>query len=746
MAEDLGGLAFTLTLNDEGFASQLAEDTDKVQVSGEKIADTNENVADTSNKAGSAFGNMAGQFVVGQAIFTAGQKALDLVKTSIGDAIQATKDWQQQQQGLQAVLKSTNDASGLSAEEVMKLAENIQATTPISREAALTGDNMLLTFRQIGSDVFPAASQAVADMATRLNGGLIPSAQQMSQQALMLGKAINDPTQGLTLLRREGVTFTEQQKEQIKTMQANGNIMGAQKLMLAELSAEFGGSAAANVKTFDGQIAMLKNRFNDLVGGAIVKLLDVLKQFAEFLFQHKELLAAVAGVIAALVILIGIALVHAIWLAVAAMLTGLAPALLLIIPIAAAIGFIAYEIISHWNQLKLWFSDFVSWLNARIEDVKTLFEGFTTGLGMLRDTLVDWGNNVLQVIEDIGKVIAFTMIGIAAIIFLPVTIGLVMWHFFHAQITGIFTALLGFIKNVMIVVAAIILLPLVPIVLAWRAWHQQIIQIFEDTVSAIKAVWDDIVGFFDEIIGAMLAVFNSIKNVIIDIFLFEWKGMTRIWSALEPYFADIINGVKAIFGTIIGFIVGVWQKAWDGMTSLWSSLTSFFGGIIKDVGKAVTDGVKNFGTLLFDAGKSLIEGLVNGIKSAAGAATDAVKNVGSGILNAAKSVLKVFSPSKAFAEIGQNVTLGLAQGIQGTTSTAVNATRSVANAVLGTGKNALSSPMGGQSGIGLGNIHYHIDSVNLTTKEATDEFFSIGNRNSQLELMGGSPLAGTTKV
>jgi phage-related protein len=50
-----------------------------------------------------------------------------------------------------------------------------------------------------------------------------------------------------------------------------------------------------------------------------------------------------------------------------------------------------------------------------------------------------------------------------------------------------------------------------------------------------------------------------------------------------------------------------------------------------------------------------------------------------------------------------------------------------------------------KSGSAMGNT-YNIQNVLLSTADAVDEFFSIGNRNTALELNGGSPLAGTSGV
>lgn len=99
---------------------------------------------------------------------------------------------------------------------------------------------MLLTFTNIGKDVFPDATSTMLDMATAMNGGLTPSAEQLKGTSIQLGKALNDPISGISALSKVGVTFTEQQKKQIEAMVQAGDAAGAQKLILAELGREFG--------------------------------------------------------------------------------------------------------------------------------------------------------------------------------------------------------------------------------------------------------------------------------------------------------------------------------------------------------------------------------------------------------------------------------------------------------------------------------------------------------------------------
>ena len=74
-------------------------------------------------------------------------------------------------------------------------------------------------------------------------------------------------------MQRIGVTFTEQQKEQIRTMQKSGDILGAQKIILRELESQVGGTAEASADA----TAKIGNAFKELqesVGNAILPIVE----------------------------------------------------------------------------------------------------------------------------------------------------------------------------------------------------------------------------------------------------------------------------------------------------------------------------------------------------------------------------------------------------------------------------------------------------------------------------------------
>src|SRR5512139_254905 len=159
-------------------------------------------------------------------------------------------------------------------DEILNLADSFSKVTPYEDDMILKGENMLLTFTNIGKDVFPMATQTMLDMRTALG-------QDLNSSAMQLGKALNDPVQGITALRRVGVNFTDAQEAMIKKMVESGDVMGAQKLILQELQVEFGGSAKAAGETFAGKMEILKNNIGNVKEAIGTAFLPVLSQLAD---------------------------------------------------------------------------------------------------------------------------------------------------------------------------------------------------------------------------------------------------------------------------------------------------------------------------------------------------------------------------------------------------------------------------------------------------------------------------------
>lgn len=172
---------------------------------------------------------------------------------------------------LNAVLKSTGQAAGLTAEELKNMASELQNVTNFGDEAVIGAENLLLTFKNIGRDTFPQALKSVLNVSTAMG-------QDLKNSAIQVGKALNDPIQGLTALRRVGITFNKEQENQIKSFARLGEVTKAQTIILEELESQFGGSAEAIVKA-DAGLTQLKNVFGDLKETIGSTILDSIEPF-----------------------------------------------------------------------------------------------------------------------------------------------------------------------------------------------------------------------------------------------------------------------------------------------------------------------------------------------------------------------------------------------------------------------------------------------------------------------------------
>jgi hypothetical protein len=181
-----------------------------------------------------------------------------------GLAIRAVFKATQEQEAAVAQLNASLQSTGRFTEETSRAlqdyASSLQAVTTFGDEAIISAQSQLLTFTKLGTEVFPRATAAVLDLSAKMGTDLRSSVVQ-------IGKALNDPILGVTALARSGIQFTVQQKEMIRTLVESGDVLGAQKIILAELETQFGGSAKAARNTLGGALKGVQNSFADLLEG-----------------------------------------------------------------------------------------------------------------------------------------------------------------------------------------------------------------------------------------------------------------------------------------------------------------------------------------------------------------------------------------------------------------------------------------------------------------------------------------------
>lgn len=164
---------------------------------------------------------------------------------------------------LAAVIKATGGAAKLTAKEMRLYAGELQKVSTFGDEATLEAMALMATFKEIKGPIFKDAIRAAQDMSAVLGS-------DMKGAAMQLGKALNDPLIGMSALAESGVSFTADQKEMVKQFMETNQVAKAQAVILAEMEAQFGGTAAAMRDTLGGSVIALKNSVGDLgetIGG-----------------------------------------------------------------------------------------------------------------------------------------------------------------------------------------------------------------------------------------------------------------------------------------------------------------------------------------------------------------------------------------------------------------------------------------------------------------------------------------------
>ena len=641
-----------------------------------------------------------------------------------------------------AVIKSTGGIANVTAGHVDKLATSIMNKTGIDDEAIKSSENLLLTFTNVwieagkGNDVFDQATLAVQNMSVAFH----ESGQAASVQ---LGKALNDPIKGMTALSRVGVTFTEQQKKQITAMVKAGNVAGAQKVILAEVTRETKRSAEAAGGTFAGKLNILKQNFNNLAGDIVGKMIPALSSFVSWLIKHwPEISAAISTAVNQVII----------------------PAL------KAFADFITKNVIPVVQDVVDWVVKHWPQISAV---AKTVFDNVAgavkTAFGVISGAFDYLKNN-----KDVAVALAGALATVVTLF--------AAW----AAITTVLTIAQAALD------AALAANPIGLIVIAIAALVGALILLYEKNKTArdiIQAAWADIQTIVSAVIDwitgtgipLLISIFDSVKPVIqavvtfiqsqiqtaqhiikavMDVIHGDWGAA---WNEIKAAVSTAIGGIVTFLGTLAGLLLQLLKKAgqaildglqiaWDALPGLASTafdlmvsgiksilntakstLTTLGGDIIDglisgikgmiesvktaagDVKDAVVGIFVDAGNWEIEKGKAIINGLINGIKSLYGTVSSAVGTVKDKITGA------IGDAASWLYNVGVDVIQGFINGIEAKWDDLVGVVTGLYNKLPGAVKKVLGvfSPSTVFFDIATDTVQGFIDGLNKKTPDAT---------------------------
>jgi hypothetical protein len=256
-----------------------------------------------------------------------------------------------------------------------------------------------------------------------------------------------------------------------------------------------------------------------------------------------------------------------------------------------------------------------------------------------------------------------------------------------------------------------------------RALKSIVDAILPPLVAGITAAMPLAKAFFKGlVIGALLLTLGvlRLKNIFEDTF-----GGSSLLADVDGIRVAVLAGV-VVFGLLAIAVAAVTAS----FVAFGASVALIFGPIVA-VGAALhyLIGVGGRVVAWFRAqdwtgiGRSIVDGLVAGIRQASNRLTQSLRNLGAEARRTIEDVLQIRSPSRVFARLGLQIPRGLAAGIETGSSAATAAVEGLGDDAAGAASFGSSS----STAISVGDIHVHVSggsSADIAT-EIRDELVRV---------------------
>jgi TP901 family phage tail tape measure protein len=179
-----------------------------------------------------------------------------------------------------------------------------------------------------------------------------------------------------------------------------------------------------------------------------------------------------------------------------------------------------------------------------------------------------------------------------------------------------------------------------------------------------------------------------------------WSLVTGVWNLINPGFNKVVTFVAGSVGRIAALFTSLWSQASGIFNSLRSTVVTAFTGMWTSAVAAVSSGVTRVAAIvsglrgsvtgavsgamswLYQAGRDIISGLLNGLDSMLGGVTTKLKQLAALFNIKLPSWVGARSPSKIQIKVGKDIGAGLAIGLDRSMPTVTRAAQQLADASL----------------------------------------------------------------
>lgn len=187
-----------------------------------------------------------------------------------------------------------------------------------------------------------------------------------------------------------------------------------------------------------------------------------------------------------------------------------------------------------------------------------------------------------------------------------------------------------------------------------------------------------------EILGSLIV---GIMQRLPDLISTALSLMTSFLVMIISKAPDLLAAGVQLLGSMVSGIINnlpeILSAGVEIITSLLSGIDSMVSDVLSAIGKMALDIIKKVGDIdLFEIGKNVIQGLIDGIGSMVKAVGDKISEVAGGIKDKITGALGIHSPSRWMRDmVGKNMMLGWGIGIDNNSGAAFSAVSSVLSGI-----------------------------------------------------------------
>lgn len=313
--------------------------------------------------------------------------------------------------------------------------------------------------------------------------------------------------------------------------------------------------------------------------------------------------------------------------------------------------------------------------------VAGVFAWIQTAVATLKDFWAENGDAILakakEVWEAVTNAISVAITTVSTIVQTVVAAIAAFWaengDAILAKASDIWNTILTVISTVITTVSTVVQTVVGAIAAFWAANGDAILAKASD-------IWNTILSVISTVITTISTVVTSVVGALQEFWAAHGETIKSVaqtaWDTIQTFIQTAITVISEVIQAFISAIKGDWTAFGEhlrtAVDAVWENIKNIFRNAATNIRTVVSNLITSIKRFFTETdwgavGKSVIQGIADGISRGVSIIADAASNAAKAALDAAKGFLGIESPSKAFrVEVGRPSGEGIALGIQDT--------------------------------------------------------------------------------